>query len=254
MFLLALWGGLGSAMAATASASPALADPGVLFDEAARLYEQGRPAEAAQAYERLLTNGVVTAAVHFNQGNAWLKAEQVGRAIAAYRRALRLAPRDRDIGANLRLARARLPAGVAHARGLSGRVLDRLTPNEWSGLALAAVWISGLVFVGREVLPRYRTATRGLARGLGGVAVLAVVAAVAASRDVHRAEAVVAVPEVAVRFGPLRESQEAFTLPDGAEVRVRDRKDAWLKVRDAGGREGWVPRDDVVELGGPIKG
>jgi SH3-like domain-containing protein len=60
--------------------------------------------------------------------------------------------------------------------------------------------------------------------------------------------AVVVVKEAVVRFGPLAESQSAFVARDGAEFRVTDRKDAWLKVEDALGREGWLLGNQVIQL------
>ncbi|HEU0039111.1 MAG TPA: tetratricopeptide repeat protein, partial [Verrucomicrobiae bacterium] len=69
------------------------------FDAANRLYEQSKFAEAASAYEKLVQNGAVSPALCFNLGNAFFKASQVGRAIAAYRQAERLTPRDPDVRA-----------------------------------------------------------------------------------------------------------------------------------------------------------
>ena len=57
------------------------------FDQANRLYEQGKYAEAASAYENLLHADSNSPALYFNLGNARFKAGQSGRAIAAYRQA-----------------------------------------------------------------------------------------------------------------------------------------------------------------------
>jgi SH3-like domain-containing protein len=59
-------------------------------------------------------------------------------------------------------------------------------------------------------------------------------------------EAVVVIKQSAVRFGPLEDSQTAFQLSDGAEIEITDSTAAWLQLRDAGGRVGWVKRDDVT--------
>src|SRR5262245_64763429 len=67
------------------------------FDAANKLYEQGRFSEAAAAYEKLLKAGAPPEAIHFNLGNAWFKAGQIGRAIAEWRRAERSSPRDPNV-------------------------------------------------------------------------------------------------------------------------------------------------------------
>src|SRR5439155_12340909 len=99
------------------SISASTSDATVLFDEANRLYEQGKFREAVTGYQRLINRGVRSSAVYFNSGNASFKAGDFGRAIANYRCAQYLAPRDRDIRANLRFARARVPDVSARAAG-----------------------------------------------------------------------------------------------------------------------------------------
>src|SRR6266446_10846926 len=78
------------------------------FDQANRLYEQGKFAEAATAYENLVPSAPASAAVYFNLGNAWYKAGQSGRAIAAYRQAEKLAPRDPNLRFNLNFVRKKV--------------------------------------------------------------------------------------------------------------------------------------------------
>src|SRR5208283_3385436 len=64
------------------------------FSAANRLYAQGRFSDAAEAYEKLLQTGAQSPALLFNYANAEFKSGHLGRAIAAYRQAELLAPRD----------------------------------------------------------------------------------------------------------------------------------------------------------------
>jgi tetratricopeptide (TPR) repeat protein len=75
------------------------------FENANKLYEHGKFAEAAALYTNLVQSGQVSSALYFNLGNAFFKAGQMGRAIGAYRQAEQMTPRDPDLGANLRFAR-----------------------------------------------------------------------------------------------------------------------------------------------------
>src|SRR5204862_1754388 len=83
-------------------------NPALLFDQANKLYEQGKYQEAASAYQKLLQTEPGSAALYFNLGNAWFKAGQSGRAIAAYRQAERLAPRDPNLRFNLNFVRKKV--------------------------------------------------------------------------------------------------------------------------------------------------
>src|SRR5262249_40911221 len=69
------------------------------FEAANRLYLEGKFSEAATTYGILEQSGQKSAALYFNWGNALFKSQQLGRAIAAYRHAEELAPRDPDIRA-----------------------------------------------------------------------------------------------------------------------------------------------------------
>jgi len=61
--------------------------------------------------------------------------------------------------------------------------------------------------------------------------------------------AIVITRETAVRYGPLAESPTAFTVHDGAELRILDQKDEWLQVSTDPRRVGWLRRDQVLVAG-----
>ena len=123
------------------------------FESANKLYEEGKFAEAASAYEKVLQGGQTSAALCFNLGNAFFKSGQIGRAIAAYRQAERLAPRDPDLRANLQFARNQTQ-GPTLAPSRWQRWLGRLTLNEWTVLAAAAVWLWLLLLAVLQWRPR----------------------------------------------------------------------------------------------------
>ena len=216
------------------------------FDAANKLYEEGRYAEAAASYERLLQGGRASAALYFNLGNAAFKSSHIGRAIAAYRQAERLAPRDPDVRANLQFARNQVQ-GPTLPVGRSQRWLGRLTLNEWTVMAAIAFWplclLLALIQWRPALEPTLRRAVVVVAIGtvlLGGSLGAALVQAHAVR------SAIVVKPEAVVRAGWFEESKEAFTVHDGAELRVLDQNGKWLQVQADASRLGWLPRDDVV--------
>ena len=58
----------------------------------------------AGQYQQILDSGFRSGAILYNQGNAFLKAKQPGRAIAAYQQAKRYRPNDPLLDSNLRTA------------------------------------------------------------------------------------------------------------------------------------------------------
>src|SRR5262249_54987163 len=99
--------------------SPSLSDAELLeraesaFAEGVRLRDKPARAkrhfaEAAEAYAQLHARDFVNADLCRNEGNAWLLAQNVPRAILAYRRGLRLSPADRGLREALDFARGKV--------------------------------------------------------------------------------------------------------------------------------------------------
>ena len=200
------------------------------FESANKLYEEGKFTEAAAAYPKLLQSGQSSAALYFNLGNAFFKSGQIGRAIAAYRLAEQITPRDPDVRANLQFARNQTQ-GPTLAPSRWQRWLGRLTLNEWTVLAACALWLWLLLLAILQWRPALKPVLRAYVLCLA-IATGLLCACVAATLHETRFTrvAVVITPDATVRYGPLAESPTSFTVNDGAELQVLDQKDEWLQV------------------------
>jgi tetratricopeptide (TPR) repeat protein len=219
------------------------------FDSANKLYEEGKFAEAASAYDTLAKSGQCSAALYFNLGNAFFKSGQIGRAIAAYRQAEQITPRDPDLRANLQFARNQTPSPTLLPTRWQ-RWLGRLTLNEWTLLAAGAVWLWLFLLAVRQWRPALKPALRAYVFFLAILTGLLCACAAATLRETRFSRtAIVVSPEATVRYGPLTESPTAFTVHDGAELRILDQKDEWLQVTTDPRRVGWLRRDQVLAAG-----
>jgi hypothetical protein len=239
--LLILWSGSLPVRAAAAEAATA-------FDQANKLYEQGKFSEAAAAYEALVSSHPPTANVWFNLGNAAYKSGNLGRAIAAYRMAERLTPRDAALRANLQFVRSKVYSDERIRVPLAKTIVRIATVNEWAVLTMALLWASFLVLAWGEWSGNRYIKTSLL---LFGATLLLGVLLMAAVKDrAEGNEAIIVADEATARFGALSESQAKFQLRDGAEVDVLDAKGEWLEVRDAEKRVGWVRAAEAMLLPG----
>jgi hypothetical protein len=197
------------------------------------------------------------AAVYRNEGNAWLLAGELPRAILAYRLGLELAPNDRTLQAGLAFARKQVayPSPASLGRPTIDHVLPRPVPGWHLGLtviAYAGGWVA---------LTRWRMTRRGRLAWLAGAAWMT--AALLATGLVYtdwqsRVQArhpVVVVAEDGVLL--YRGNGEMYShheppLTRGVEARRLFARGDWLQIELAGGETGWVRRDLVV--GGDSQG
>lgn len=230
------------------AASVACASEVPSFDEANRLYEQARYRDAAEAYSRLIAAGTNSAALWYNLGNARFKAGQVGDAIAAYRQAERVTPRDPDVRANLEFARRQV-AGPALRPNWLQRRLAALTTNEWTLLALLPAWGWFALLICRQLRPAWKQSLR-TATWLSGLAALVAGGALGLVLQDRLSERMVVVNtrDTVVRAGPFEESPSSFSASDGAEFALLDTKDEWYQISDGTKPLGWLKTNAVVEL------
>jgi hypothetical protein len=208
------------------------------FDQARKAYEQGDQEAAVAGFERALQGAPGGVGVLYNLGNARFRQGEMGRALAAWRQAQWITPRDPALRHNLDLICRRLgqPEVPLWKRGLGFLTLD-----EWAVSAVLLVWAwSGWqIFVG--IRPGLADSGSGVRRVLGVSAAFVLGAWLSAWVSIHRGpNAAVAGKEVAARFGPLDESDIAVNFPDGTEVRVEQSRNGWVRVVDAEGRGGWI--------------
>ncbi len=217
------------------------------FDQAAAPADYLR---SAALYQEILDRGVVSGALLYNQGNAFMRAGQRGRAIACYRRALAYRPRDPQLRANLQLALSP-GASLQPSRVLLDFVFFWQDWISYPGKVRATAGLASVVFV-LGILALFVPPRRLFRRTGWAVLALTVILAASAVYDWYRFEStehgVVVQPEVVARKGNAESYDPAFTEPlkEGTEFQVLERRGTWLQIELPGGIAGWVPQAAVT--------
>ncbi|MBP85101.1 MAG: hypothetical protein CMJ64_00015 [Planctomycetaceae bacterium] len=203
---------------------------------------------AAALYQEILDSGVVSGAVLYNQGNAFMRGGERGRALACYRQAKRHRPRDPYLDANLRNA-----LSGHNATGRKPVVEYVLFWQDWvsysSKFTLSSVFALltfglavGSLYLWPVVLKRCALA-----------ALLVTLALVLSAvydwyRFTHVKHGVIVGDQVVARKGDGVSYEAAFTEPlaEATEFVVSDQRNGWVLVRLTGAQEGWVRADAVV--------
>ena len=220
------------------------------FSAANKFYAEGKFPEAANGYAKMLETGIRSPALLFNAGNAEFKSGHLGQAIAAYRQAAQLTPRDADVRANLQFVRSQVH-GATLSENRWQNWLNFLTLNEGAVLTAVFFWLTLALLITRQwrpaLVPKLKNATWFFAAiTLFSGAVLALQAA----NHFNSAIAVVTSAETTARSGPFAEAQSVFTVRDGAELNILERHDDWIQVASGAGKIGWLPLKQASVLPG----
>lgn len=218
------------------------------FSLANKLYAQGKFADAAALYEKIIASGSTSANLFCNYGNAEFKAGNLGKAVAAFRHAELLAPRDAEIRANLNFVREHIQGSTAH-ESIWERWLGNLSLNEWTMLAAIAFWVALAFLILKQIRPALASKLRTPFVVAGFLTILlAAVVVIQAENHFSEQTAVVTSSEANALTGPFDDAQHSFLVRDGAELHVLARHDDWIQVADSSGKIGWLYKKQVEIL------
>lgn len=218
-------------------------------------YLRGDYAGAVAAYEQLQHQGLASADLEFNLGNAYFRKGAIGPAIWAFERALALDPGDEDARYNAEQAR-KLATARAHDK-IEGedrepvwiRVVTALGPSTetWLFVALYLGFFGALALALRA--PAEARPVRGAAAAVLGAAALLAGALLFGRAQLEKVPFGIVLPDaLAVKEGADLNYRTSFDVHAGLRVRIVEQDGDWVRIRLANGLEGWVRAPDVGRL------
>ncbi|MDR1941200.1 MAG: tetratricopeptide repeat protein [Endomicrobium sp.] len=206
-------------------------------------FQNGNYAKAASVYESLITvEKINNPYIYYNLSNAYYRAGDTGKAALNIRKAYRLAPRDKNIRANL--AFIDKAAGEPESQSLfSGNFLSL---NELS--AAAAVFIIAFLSLFSIFFISGKKFFKKAAYG----ALIVLMPLILASyfkinSEIINKEAAVLKVSV-VRSGPAVSSPELFSVPAGRKAIILASNGTWSEIKIKSGSEdltGWIETDHL---------
>jgi tetratricopeptide (TPR) repeat protein len=219
------------------------------FLEGVEAYKSADYTRAIDSWQAIAHSGVQNGELFYNLGNAYLKNNDLGRALLWYEKALALIPDDPDLTFNINYARSLTRDAPAQQDLPIQHILFfwkyQLRARTIRILALAfnlVLWSAAAAFV--------LTGRRGFRRAaylatLPTLLFLLTAAFIYYERAYGRSEAIVLPARVAVRSGLQAGSTELFQLHAGAKVNVLKKLNGHVQVRFSKDKIGWLPRDQV---------
>ncbi|HUP90508.1 MAG TPA: SH3 domain-containing protein [Longimicrobiales bacterium] len=197
-----------------------------------QLYEAGKFKDAAHAFEVQTQSNEHDVAAWNNLGNAYFRAGDRGRAIWAWSRATREAPRDAASIANLQAAGA--------VEVLRTRPPLSVRPVEWYLLAALCWWLAAAL-IAIAILRKKRE----LLVWSGVLCLLAAVFLTTGSVADNKRYAVAIETATKLYGDPTVHSPVVRTVQSGAGLDVLENRGEWVRVRTLTQAEGWVESDAI---------
>ncbi|MDR2755037.1 MAG: hypothetical protein LBC20_04965 [Planctomycetaceae bacterium] len=224
------------------------------FEKTEKLPAADQPKEfyrVATMFQNVIDQGVQSGPIYYNLGNAWLRAEERGRAIAAYHLAQRYRPLDPYIASNKQIALGNTAAPEPTTPFIeyvffwqnSIGCREKVT---YSVLLTVVTFILGIFYH----FVRYRW----LRRFVVTLLMFTVIAVCSTGYDWYRFEwihhAVVAVENAVPRKGNSEQYEPVFTtpIPFGTIIVVHDERNDWTRLRFSSGQDGWLPKNQIIEF------
>ncbi len=232
------------ALLATLAASTARADT-TQFDNANRLYEAGKFADARDAYQQMIRSGPLSANLYYNLGNTEWKLGNGGEAAADYERALMLEPAHPEAAANLEFVREQTGAKTATLQWWQ-TALSVLNANTASLLLSVCGWMAFFCIAVIAIKPAPHT-------GAAVALAISILAAAYAGGCLWQSgtiasRAIVIQKSVQAREAPADVAPIADTLPAGSEVLAPEERGPWTYCTLPDGTRAWIPTEALERV------
>lgn len=219
-------------------------------EQARAFADQGDWRSAAAVYEKMLDAHPLDPGLHYNLGVCLGEAGDVGRAVWAYERCLRLTPRASDARRNLALLREShsLPEVSMGAKGLPA-FTAWLSTGEWQWLCVLAA----IVMVGASWWCSLRASPlrRPFPLALAVVALLLMLvsAAVMHLRKGEEKRAVITASDASLLLSPFPSAEVITACPPGSMLVLKKAQGSFFYVEMLPqGSKGWLPQSAVQQV------
>ena len=228
---------------------PAAQESEPLRETAAAIYNEGSLIEAAEQWAAVAALEPYAVDARINAAQAYLQADELGKAMLWFRRGQALDPRHSAVQLGLALVRA-LRVDILNDEVGFLSAIERISAEVVSRSELA--WLTALawsVSFGIGTAAYFQRKWR-VSAGIAAVtASLLLVLLIGREISVNIAPpAVVTAFETTLSSEPNDGGVALSRVYAGAEARIADQRDGWILITLADGRTGWLPENDVEPL------
>lgn len=226
------------------------------FDKANSAYADNEFGQAVKLYNNILEEGLSSAELHFNLGNAYFKQNDLANAIYHYEKALQYNPADQEIKENLEIANTQTIDKIENApesnlNSLMFTITHAMKLNSWAWLSIGLSVLFGVFMV----LYFRSSTTKGKRRNFS-IAIVLVVLAVSSllfghfqnQRQIEQSYAIIFENQLPAYVEPSPRSDINFELNKGTKVILGSTFREFTQIELSDGSKGWVKTNSFKKL------
>jgi len=217
-------------------------------------YENEEYKLALDGYAQLLADGYSSTSLFYNAGNAYYRTGEIGEAIWAYEKSLKIDPSNKDAQGNLKFVNQKTEDRIDNSLPGIGAWLQSILfgpyINLWSWMSI----LSSCLFAFSLVIYFTAKGTRRKKFGLllGGIFgfILLFTTITAHQHKIYiteQTQAIIISPQAEVKTSPVDKSKISFTLKEGDKVELLSGSKGWMQI-EINENTGWVKESVIWKI------
>lgn len=224
-----------------------------VIDSANLYYSEAKYEKAIELYNSVIDNGLDSAELYYNIGNAYFKNNDIAYAILYFEKAKKLQPNNDDINFNLEVANSRISDKIEEIPELFYKkwwksLTNLYSVDTWAKISIFAIsffFVFALIYFLSKKVP-----LRKFSFYSGIILIIIFIISINVSLKKHKSsikqnEGIIFTPSITVKSSPNKNSVDLFLVHEGTKIKVIDKLGEWFEIKIANGSEGWLKKNHL---------
>ncbi len=209
---------------------------------------------ALNEYNKVVASETMSSALYYNLGNTYYKLDELGEAIWAYERALKIKPNNENASFNLKFANAKTyddldtsESGIVNWLKIN---LFSFSISFWSNISIILSFLLSIALFFFFTTKKQKVKNTALTSSFGAIILLiscVVLGYLNKTSILTKDNGIIVNEFVEVRSSPSDTAPSAFKLHEGTKVNLLRSNEGWREI-SVNDNTGWIEKESLWEI------